>query len=236
MPDDDRTKEQDPGRRVGRPSTLSEQRILNAAAGIAFEELSFGRIAEDLGVSPQALYKYYSNIGELRSSLAASVVREVEFLDDQPLGDFEAYVVRFLLDYRDWLVENSLAPDLFAIEYGAARFEQGASPEPLFVRLEDFLSTADREGVPLAAAMKVWLVITDWMAVSRSVLLPEHFLREFHEALESDLGVLEADRFPQVGRYLAESGDEALSGREVYEFSVRALVRGLLIQTGLREP
>ena len=228
-------EEKPPSKRTGRPSVLSRERILEAAAGIDTADLSFGQLALELGVTAPSLYRYFANLEELRRALAADVIDRTEFLDDHPIGDFESYLVRFLMDYRDWLIENELNPELFAIEYGAIRFEQSVAAEPLLTRLEDFLATAEREGVPLDKAMRIWWVITDWMATTRSTRLQERFVQEFHEHLAGVLAALEMEHFPRIRSYLVEPVGEGLSRRDVYEFSTRALIRGLLVQTGLRE-
>lgn len=221
-------------RRAGRPSILSEASILDAARCVPVDELSFLCIGKRLGVSAQAIYRYFPNLDQLRSALAVKIVNEAEFLDDQPLGDFEAYVVRFLIDYRDWLAESGLSPAHFEIAYGATKLANGGAPEQLYTRLEDFLETAAREGVASDAALQVWFAITDFMSRSLSVQLPDDFARDFHADLAAGLAENGSQRFPRLMAYLGQTRNGEAASGDFYEQSARALVRGLMYEVGLR--
>ena len=145
-------------------------------------------------------------------------------------------MIRFLTDYRDWLEQISLSRSSFRINFGAVSFADGGSVEPLYVRLEDFLKTADAEGVELQAAMKIWFSITDFMSRSLSLDLPEGYFDALHQEMRSVTQKSDPERFPLIGSYLDSSAGRSLPARSFYDFLVRAFVRGLTMELGLEQP
>ena len=211
----------------GRPSLLSRDAILDIAQEIDEKDLSFSGVAEALGVAPTSLYHYFGNLEELRTAITQRLIEKVEFLDNHPPGDFCSYLIRFLLDYRDWLEELSLDPSLFKIDFGALSFTDDSPPEPLYVRLENFMTTADAEGVDLETAISIWFVITDFMSRSLSICLPERYLAGIQKEMKIFLKVRDADEFPLIRSYLEGYSQKAVPSRSLYETSVRVLVKGL---------
>ncbi|MCS5638424.1 MAG: TetR/AcrR family transcriptional regulator [Myxococcota bacterium] len=217
----------------GRPSSLSRELILAAAQNMKAETLSFSLLAESLGVADTSLYHYFSNLEDIQSSLRTKVLTEVEFLDNHPIGDFSSYLIRFLTDYRDWLDELSLDPSIFQTNFCAVSFVNGGNAEPLYVRLEDFLETANAEGIELAAAMKIWFAITDFMSRSLSVDLPDSYLETVTREMRSVTEKADPEQFPLIQSYLDDTTGAFLTARACYDFLVRSFVRGLLAELGL---
>ncbi len=211
----------------GRPNFLSRDAILDVAQEIDEKDLSFSEVANALGVAPTSLYHYFGSLEELRTGVTQRIIAKVEFLDNHPLGDFCSYLTRFLIDYRDWLEELSLDPSFFQVAYGALSFKDGSPSEPLYVRFEDFLETADAEGVDFQKAIAIWFVITDFMSRSLSVCLPEQYLNGIHKEMGTFLKDRTAEEFPLIRSYFEDYSQVTVPSRSIYETSVRVLVKGL---------
>ena len=211
----------------GRPSFLSRDTILDVAQEIDEKDLSFLGVAEAIGVAPTSIYHYFGNLEELRAAVTQRVIEKVEFLDDHPAGDFCSYLIRFLIDYRDWLEELSLDSSFFQIDFGALSFTDNSPPDPLYVRAEDFLETAHAEGVDLETAISIWFVLTDFMSRSLSVSLPAQYLKGLHKEMRTFLKSKDAEEFPLLRSYLENPSLANISSRSLYETSVRVLVKGL---------
>jgi AcrR family transcriptional regulator len=211
----------------GRPSRLSRDAILDVAQELDEKELSFARVAEILGVAPTSIYHYFTSLGQLRTFVAERLIREVEFLDNHPSGDFCSYLLRFLLDYKDWLEELSLHPSVFELDYGGLRFKNHAPPHPLFVRFEDFLQTADQEGIDLRTAVHIWFIVADFMTRSLSVSLPDQYLLGVHNEMKIFLKDRTSEEFPLTRSYLDKNSDVSVPSRDLYETAARVLVKGL---------
>ena len=221
--------------RRGRPNSLSRESILATAKEVDPEELSFLTLSQKLGVGKTSLYHYFTNLEDLQTALAEKLITESEFLDDHPLGDFSTYLVRFLTDYRDWLEQESISPSAFKINFGAVSFANGGNTEALYVRLEDFLQTADAEGIPLGDAMKIWWAITDFMSRSLAIELSDMELKGLHWEMQGTMEKSEPDQFPLSRAYLNNAANDTPTGREFYDFLVRAFVRGLIAELDLSQ-
>ena len=217
----------------GRPSLISRDAILDVAQRLDEEDLSFKRVAEVLAVAPTSLYHYFTSLEQLRSSVTQRLIKEAEFLDNHPSGDFCSYLLRFLLDYKDWLEEFSLDSSLFQLKYGGLCFQSNSPPLPLFVRFEDFLQTADQEGVDLQTAMLIWCNLADFMSRSLSVSLPDRYLDGVHKEMKLFLKARTNEEFPLTRSYLDENSDVSVSSRTLYETAARVLVKGLAEEFGL---
>ncbi len=94
----------------GRPSILSHSLIRRTAieAGTVKERVTFRRIAERLGVSSQALYKYYPNVEALQIDVAQQLLSRFNWRETMQTsgGDVVSLFVGFGLGYRD-LVEGT---------------------------------------------------------------------------------------------------------------------------------
>ena len=211
----------------GRPSRLSRDAILDVAQELDEQELSFTRVAEILGVAPTSIYHYFTSLEQLRSLVTQRLIKEADFLDNHPKGDFCSYLLRFLIDYKDWLEELSLDPSFFELNYGGLSFQNNSPPLPLFVRFEDFLQTADQEGVDLKSAIRIWFNLADFMSRSLSISLPERYLDAVHREMKIFLKDRTNEEFPLIRSYLDENSDVSVPSRALYETAARVLVKGL---------
>jgi AcrR family transcriptional regulator len=78
-------------RRVGRPARIGRDQVVAAAVEIGLEDLTMGAVAERLGTSHQALYRWVRNRDELVALVADAYVQR---LDLSPMADE---------DWRAWL-------------------------------------------------------------------------------------------------------------------------------------
>ena len=100
----------------GRPSILSETRIRRAAleAATARERLTFTTVARRLGVSAQAIYKYYRNAEALRIDVAQELLSRFKWRETLQTsgGDVPSLFIGFGLGYRDWVEETGFNPEV----------------------------------------------------------------------------------------------------------------------------
>jgi len=222
-------------RSPGRPRVLSHKRIVETAKSIPFEDLSFARVSAELGVSPQALYKYFSNIGELRAALAGALSAEREFKEqwnDWRTSDdgITGFLTKIGVNYRRWLQVNELEPALFRLEYGGIRFASGYRTAVLLERMDHFLLVASELGVPLGQAMRLWHVTSDVMTTTQSLEVTDDFERDFRLELAQYLDESD-EQFLSLEAYL-ETEPET-NPPHAYEDTVRALILGLSVLYGL---
>ncbi|MGB0622125.1 MAG: TetR/AcrR family transcriptional regulator [Myxococcota bacterium] len=99
----------------GRPSILSQSLIRRTAieAVTVKDRVTFRRIAERLGVSSQALYKYYPNVEALQVDVAQELLSRFNWRETMQTsgGDVVSLFVGFGLGYRDWVEETGFNPE-----------------------------------------------------------------------------------------------------------------------------
>ena len=227
------------GRRTpGRPARLSHEIILEAAGKIPFEELSFSTVATELGVSTQALYKYFRNLDALRAGLAAKLSGQNVYEGQWRLWrseseDIASLLTQIALSFRSWIEQNEHSPSLFQLEYGGIRFRDGGHSPVLLGAMEDFLHSASEHGVPVEQAVALWQITGDVMTTTGSLRASNEFEQEFRSDLASQVSEAEAD-FPMIDSYLeTEPGPKQLHH---YDLTVRALVLGLATLLELDAP
>jgi len=224
--------------RSGRPAVLSRERILSEAAQIQFEDQSFSLIASRLGVSTQALYRYFSNLSELQSVLVSSLVAslygtrtEVPWSSDGET-DFPRFLFDFANDFGNWLREEKVAPDLLKVQYGSTRFPGGDLSPTLFAVMNYFLAVARDCDVSLDDASAIYCILVDFMTNTQSVRIEEDFVEEFSADLSDGVSELGIERFPRILEYLEIERVRAPGG-SLYEVSLRALIAGLCLRFDL---
>ena len=99
----------------GRPSILSQSLIRRTAieAVTVNERVTFRTIADRLGVSSQALYKYYPNVEALQVDVAQQLLSRFNWREKIQTsgGDVLSLFVGFGLGYRDWVEGTGFDPE-----------------------------------------------------------------------------------------------------------------------------
>lgn len=212
---------------AGKPRKLSKEHILASASEIPFNELTIGRLASKLSVTAPAIYSYFSGIEDVRSALALRSIEDAEYLDNQPPGDFSAFMVRFVSDYRGWLEKNQLDTSLFAIDFGAARLKNRPSV-PLLKRMEHFLSCARDNGVDAQAALPMYWFLADVMAHSSWITIQAEWVDEFRSKLKEDVSNCDKSQFKEIRKYLEDGGNAELNGEAVFQNFLELMTNALM--------
>lgn len=198
-----------------RQRKLSKERILSAASKIPYHDLTIGRLARELDVTAPAIYSYFAGIDAIRAALALQSIEDADYLDDQPLGNFGAFMIRFLKDFRGFLDENHLEPALFNVDFGASRLRDQPSIA-LLKRLEHFLGCAEENGISPQAAMPMYWFLTDIMAHASWITIERNWVTRFRSKLEEDISGQDENRFPQIRAYLSGGGNSTLDGDALF--------------------
>jgi AcrR family transcriptional regulator len=216
---------------VGRPRVLSKERIINAARDLPFDEISFPTVASKVGVSSQALYKYFPNAGALRAAIAAALVREIGVKEAWNTNsgsrqEFIDFLKKLSENYRAWLRINNLNPELFGLAYGGTRFKNGHETPVLLERLETFLHIAASAEISPKDAFEMWGIITDRMTSTGTMEVPEDHDAEFRANLKQASAGSEQE-FPFIQEFLRSDLPPAIESDKYYEILHEALRRGL---------
>ena len=219
----------------GRPRTLSQAKILDAAAEVLSEDLSFTSVSERLGVSPQALYKYFPNAKSLQTHLAAKLLWDFA---DQPKAssqarDLESLVVSYGFRYQEWLRQTGYAPTLFSSDYDLSSFETPEARDILLRLLDEFIADSAACGATQEAAFSMWCVLIDFLLNTKSLAFgseeSKHLNRSMADAVERQPG-----QFPHVAQILERTPVDDLPTQKLFELGLRALARGLAEQQQLQ--
>lgn len=206
-----------PNPKIGRPSTLSKQGILDAAFSLLENEgekgLSMRKIAKRLNVTPTSLYGYFSNRDSLLSALAE------QFYDKVNLDiDFNApyqYVVRSWLN--QWRQQLHYSPEMMLLAGFMATTPRGL--EELDKLATALLPLTGDEAQAVGEAQSLlWTVISfcsfEQMASEESVM--KHFQQTLASAGAS-----------MTARHLAIGNDYD----DMWQLTVARNVRGLSPRT-----
>ena len=221
----------------GRPRTLSQTKILEAAAEVLPEDPSFASVSEQLGVSPQALYKYFPNARSMQAHLAVRLLGD--FADRQERGeaatDLEGFLVDYGLRYRDWLSETGYNPSIFAPSFDGQEFQTPEAMAILLRLLDTFIVASASFDVPKQQAVTLWIAIIDFLLNTSLLSLGNEEYLSFEQSLASEVDA-EPGGFPHVAGYLDGAGDRTSQVQNLFEFKLRALSRGLVAQIATESP
>ena len=181
----------------GRPGSLTREIILREAMRLESSEFSFGKVAELLGVSLQALYYYFPNKEALSEALAEEINRSVH------LGDHErpwhAYMRKVLFDYRDFLKQSEYAFGRGSREDELSFFRISGQPsERLLERFNGFISTLRREGLALPQCIEIWIIFQDFVRHSALTGASQENLLEGWNELQTDLANFDITPWPEL--------------------------------------
>ncbi len=209
-------------RRAGSPTPLQREQIVAAALKIVdrhgLKALSMRRLGAELGVDPMAVYYHLPNKQALLDAIVEAVMGSIDLTVDNPAKPSEERVLAAARAYRDVLLAHVNAlPILLAhgpVTPGAMR------PVELLIGI---LRDA---GLPPAEALMGMNVVA--AAVRGAV-----GMGPVHEPSEEEFAAmwqaLPAAEFPLLAEGLSSS---PRTFEEIFDFGIRALVRGLLAEAG----
>jgi AcrR family transcriptional regulator len=205
-------------RRDSAAAPLERGQIVAAALKIVDREglkaLSMRRLGAELGVDPMAVYYHLPNKQALLDAIVEAVMGSIDLTADNPARPPQERILTAARAYRDVLLAHANAlPILLA--HGPVT--------PVAMRPVELLTGLLRQaGLPPAEALMGMNVIA--AAVRGAVGMgPAHKLseKEFKDLWRS----FPAAEFPHLAEGLAASRD---SFEAIFDFGIRALVRGLL--------
>jgi TetR/AcrR family transcriptional regulator, tetracycline repressor protein len=164
-----RTARRGPGQRAGLDSAmiLAEARVVAEREGV--EQLTMRRLAERLGVAPNALYSHFADKSTLIDELLDSLLAKVEV----PSGEksWREELVALMRSTRRFLLAHD---DL--LPYYLSRPTRGPNAIRLGEVTLGLLERAGLKGEPAATALQILLVYTFGFAAQEAPRLadPEH--------------------------------------------------------------
>lgn len=205
----------------GRPPLISRNAVIETATGLGLDGLSMGKVASELGVATQSLYRHVASREELISLTVNELVSTWN-----SVGDDGQTLDRWLHDYamnaREFLLRHpGLAEELQGLDAG--------TPNVVHQIEGDVAVLVERGLSPLTA----FLLVRSVMNTTVSAVIRQHRLRSarasaggaptgFRRALDQ----VEARSVPNlVG---IESGVPQLTPDGYYDFIISTLIDGLV--------
>jgi AcrR family transcriptional regulator len=190
--------------REGAGTPLQRELIVSTALAIVdrdgLKSLSMRRLGDELGVDPMAVYYYLPNKQALLDAIVEAVMASIDLSVDDPARPPEQRLLGAAHAYRDALLAHAMRP------------------------VELLIGILRDAGLPPAKALAGMNVIAGTVrgAVGMG---PVH--EPTKEELEAMWRALPANEFPRLAEAFGSSG---LSFEQIFDFGMRALTRGLLVE------
>lgn len=180
----------------GRPNTISQQGILDAAMRLLKTEgeagLSMRKIAKQLGVTPTSIYGYFENKDHLLAALAQQFFNDLQLRWPEHSSWQEA--IRYWLNH--WRSSMQKAPEMMMLAGMLATTPRGLEELEKIARLLLPLSGNEAEAVAEAQSL-FWTVLSfctfEAMASQQDVV----------KHLQEQMQTLETEKKSMVGEHLA---------------------------------
>ncbi|WP_314219548.1 TetR/AcrR family transcriptional regulator [Streptomyces zaehneri] len=219
-----------PHGRTGRPPVTSRTQILTAARLLidrdGWEKLTIRRLAAELGIGATTLYHHFQNKEDLLVLLLNHYIDQIE-RPSLP-GDPRERIVAAATAMHDALAAWPWAAEILTVDGFVGLLDESA-----LWMVEAMVSGAGDHGCTPARAVEVFRSI--WYYTVGEILVRAHSVgrqADDQRALtrETSFDHLDAYQVP----YLAAIGGQwaALAARDTYSQGLRALVDGLLAQSG----
>lgn len=208
-----------PKPKTGRPNTLSQQSILDAAMQLLKAEgdsgLSMRKIAKHLQVTPTSLYGYFDNKDSLLAALAEQFYSEIKH--DWPADAAWPEAIRYWLNH--WRDSIRQSPDIMVLAGLLATTQRGLEELENIAQLLLPISASEAEAVAQAQSL-FWMVL--------SFCTFEQMASEAHvvQHLQSHMQSLAPQEHSMVGEHLAISDGFDL----MWALSIERNIRGLQVQ------
>lgn len=205
-------------RRPGRPAQLSRDVVLEAADAIlaskGAEAVTIRRVAESLGASPMALYRYVKDKDDLLVLLIDRLAQRLQF-PELPNDPRERLLVLWQTLY-DGLVEHPWLPEVLARRRLIA-------PSVLWAVEEIHLAFCDG-GLELDGAVLAYRLV--WEFTLGALLVRAGIALDRPSVQQAVRGAPDPDRYPTLAR-AAAAWRQAYT-RDTYSSDLRQLIDALL--------
>jgi AcrR family transcriptional regulator len=203
-------------RRRGRPALISREQIVDAALEVGIKDLTMSAVAERLGSTPQAFYRWVTDRDELIALVADALVERVEAPPDNGRP------------WREWLAElASNIRDVLQQAPGLAVHSITAYRTSLpFLRLnERACQVLTAAGFSLVEAQRTYLtfgsVLLGWQAREETLLeTADHMAADLKRTLEQT-----DEHFPLIEAVVTPALHEPPEAR--WEHFLTTLLNGL---------
>ncbi len=221
--------EESDDRKRGRPQRLTKGLIVRAAARFRQEDLSLGKLADELAVTAQSLYHYFPN--KLSIDLAvAELVAESVSVPDSSQG-WREYVRETCLEYRGFL-QNHDYPGLRSsrTEAPSAIRVAGQRSEAVLRRFDAFMGVLVDGGFTPGQAVESWIVLQNFLRRSDLHRADQTSMDRLWAEIQEDVSGAEPGELPNAAALL---GSDCPSMDELYAATVDCLIEGLSAHYGV---
>ncbi len=178
---------------------LSAARVLDAAIRLAdrigIEKLTIRRLADELGVTPMAIYRYLPSKEAIIDAMVDAVFSEIDL---PPGEDWKTALRRRCVSMREVLLRHPWAPPLM---------ESRASPGPALLHHHDaVLGCLRRGGLPLPWAAHAYAVLDSYVYgyAMQEANLPFGGDEQIGDLAEAILSAIPADQYPYLREFTAD--------------------------------
>ncbi len=179
---------------------LSAARVLDAAMRLAdrvgIEKLTIRRLADELGVTPMAIYTYVASKEEIVNRMVEAVFSEIDLPPVEE--DWKTALRRRCVSMHEVLLRHPWAPPLM---------ESRPAPGPALLHHHDaVLGCLRRGGLPLPWAAHAYAVLDSYVYgyAMQEANLPFGGDRQIGDLAEAILSALPADKYPYLREFTAD--------------------------------
>jgi AcrR family transcriptional regulator len=180
--------------------TLSEARVLDAAMRLAdrigIEKLTIRRLADELGVTPMAIYRYVPSKEAIVDGMVEAVFTEIDLPPVE--DDWKTAMRRRCVSLHEVLLRHPWAPPLM---------ESRPSPGPALLHHHDaVLGCLRRGGLPLAWAAHAYAVLDSYVYgyAMQEANLPFGGDHEIGDLADAILSAIPAEKYPYLREFTAD--------------------------------
>jgi AcrR family transcriptional regulator len=180
--------------------TLSEARVLDAAIRLAdrigIEKLTIRRLADELGVTPMAIYRYVPSKEAIVDGMVEAVFTEIDLPPVE--DDWKTAMRRRCVSMHEVLLRHPWAPPLM---------ESRPSPGPALLQHHDaVLGCLRRGGLPLPWAAHAYAVLDSYVFgfAMQEANLPFGGDHEIGDLADAILSAIPAEKYPNLREFTAD--------------------------------
>lgn len=209
-------------RGIGRPRSIDRDKIVAAAQRLGVENLTMRAVAEELGVTTQALYNHIGGRRELLVLLANDYSELFELDDEADPSDWRAWLTTFASGLRRHLrTQPGLA---------ASVVTQGPTTPAALRFAERAVDTLGEAGFSPADALRAYRIVLEYVV---------GWSQRHDRGTGPDHGVVRLAEGDGTSRHWPHiAGAWAVDNDELFDFGLRCLLDGFtrLLDAGRQEP
>ena len=219
-------------KRRGRPKSLNRERIVDEALKLQPHEFSLPRVAEELGVSLQALYHYFPNKEALSAAMVQRLNELVEIADNQV--PWHEYLRTVLKEYRAFLKQSDYAFGRGSRVNELSFFRvAGERSEKFLTRFNGFIASFEAEGLTRPQCIEIWIIFQDFVRHSSLTGASQQGLDDAWKELQADLKEISTENLPQLQALKKKASAPDIEA--TFDAAVDVLIGGIAKRYGLSE-